>query len=178
MDHFDDLPVDPDLLDPGTLDQSPPFVRAHRHRPTIASLVRGRWDIVLVIALGGACGGGLRWLVNELVPHTSSQFPWSTFVENVTGCLALGALLVLVLEVWTPSKYVRPFWGVGVLGGYTTFSAYTAETAGLLREGMPATALLYLFGSVAAGLAATWIAMTSVRVLMVRPRGEGRRRSA
>jgi CrcB protein len=147
-------------------------------QPTVAGLLRGRWDLVAVIALGGACGGALRWLVGSLVPPVPGQFPWATFVENVSGCLALGALIVLMLEVWAPSRYVRPFLGVGVLGGYTTFSAYTAETAGLLREGASATALIYLFGSVAAGLVATWFAMTVTRALVAGPRGDGGRRTA
>jgi CrcB protein len=148
---FDDLPVDPET--PGPL----------APRATLASLVAGRWDVLAVIAAGGAIGGGLRWLLNSALPHQPDQFPWSTFVENVSGCLAIGVLVTFVVEVWAPSRYVRPFWGVGVLGGYTTFSAYTTETTGLLREGASATALVYLFGSVAAGLLATVAGMWAAR---------------
>ena len=161
-----ELPVDPDVLDP---DRSSPFPAGARRSHT------RRWDVALVVSAGGAVGGAARWLVNQVWPASSGAFPWSTFVENVTGCLLLAALLVFLLDVWSPGRYLRPFWGIGVLGGYTTFSTYTADTAGLLRAGHTPVALLYLFGTLAAGLAATWIGMAAVRGLVVRPRTERRR---
>ena len=145
--------------------------------PSVPDLLRGRWDVVAVVALGGACGGALRWLVGSILPVAPGGFPWATFVENVTGCLALGVLIVLLLEVWAPSRYLRPFLGVGLLGGYTTFSAYTVEAVGLARADAAPMALLYLFGSVAVGLAAVWIGMTVTRGVAVRASGDGRRRA-
>lgn len=121
------------------------------------------WDIALVVAAGGAVGGGARHLVSSLIPHQG--WPWNTFVENVVGCLLLGVLMVLLLEVWRPRKYTRPFLGVGVLGGFTTFSAFTVETHGLLAEGRGVAAMTYVFGSVACGLLATWIGITVTRRL-------------
>lgn len=121
------------------------------------------WDVLLVIAAGGAIGGGARYLVSQIVAHQS--WPWNTFVENVLGCLLLGALMVLLLEVLSPHRYARPFLGVGVLGGFTTFSAYTVETHGLLVQGRGVAALAYLFGSVACGLLATWLGMSLTRRL-------------
>jgi fluoride exporter len=171
MDHFDDLPVDPDVL----VDAHASLAAGPPHPATVRELVHGRWDVVAVIALGGAVGGGARWLLAQALPHTGTGFPWSTFVENVSGCLLLGALMVLVVEVWRPTRLVRPFWGVGVLGGYTTFSTFTAETAGLLRADAAPLGLAYLFGSVAAGLAASWLGLVLVRGLMVRPRDGGPR---
>jgi CrcB protein len=140
-----DLPVDPDV--------SPFAVRGTR-APT--------WDIVLAIAAGGAIGGAARHLVNLGVPHEG--FPWSTFVENVAGCFLLGALMVFLLDVWPPHRYLRPFLGVGVLGGFTTFSAYTSETRALLLDGRAPEGLAYLFGSVILGLLATWLGITSARM--------------
>ncbi len=139
-------PVDPDA--------SPFDVKVHGQRV---------WDLVLVIAAGGALGGALRYLVNEAVP--ASGFPWATFIENVTGCFLLGALMVYLLDVWSPNRYLRPFLAVGVLGGFTTFSAYTVETRALLAEGRGPAALAYLFGSLLAGLAGTWLGITAARVL-------------
>lgn len=158
MDQFGDLPTDPDTAD--TRPPGPPGVR---------DLLRGNVDIVVAIALGGAIGGGARWLLGQALPHDPGGFPWSTFIENVSGCLLLGALLVLVTEVWAPSRYTRPFLGVGVLGGYTTFSTYAAEIHELMRAGNGPLALAYLFGTVAAGLMAAWLGMTLVRILIVRP---------
>ena len=121
------------------------------------------WDVVLVIAAGGAVGGGARYLVSSVVGH--QNWPWNTFVENVLGCLLLGVLMVLLLEVLQPHRYARPFLGVGVLGGFTTFSAYTVETHGLLVAGHGIAALVYFFGSVGCGLMATWCGMALTRRL-------------
>jgi CrcB protein len=123
------------------------------------------WDVAVAVACGGALGGAARYGLNTLFPHSPDQFPVSTFVENVVGCLLLGALMVFLLEVWPPRRYLRPFLGVGVLGGFTTFSAYTSEIRGLVQEGEVPVALLYLFGSVAAGLAAVWTGSTLARAV-------------
>jgi len=120
---------------------------ARRHR---------RWDVAVVIGAGGAVGGGLRWALNQAWPITPGHFPWATFIENVTGCLVLGALMVFLLDVWRPSLYARPFLGIGVLGGFTTFSTYTADTSALLRAGQVPMALTYFFGTLVVALAATW----------------------
>jgi CrcB protein len=134
------LPLDPDL-------PSETEAGGRVDRPT--------WDIAGVVAAGGALGGLARYGVNEALPHSLTGFPWSTFLENVSGCALLGALMVYLLEVRAPSRYLRPFLGVGVLGGFTTFSAYTAEARGLLQVDHPALAVAYLGASLAAGLAAT-----------------------
>lgn len=119
------------------------------------------WDLLLVIAAGGAIGGGARYLLGVVIPHDT--FPWSTLLANLVGCLLIGALMVLLLEVWPPHRYARPFLAVGILGGFTTFSAYAVETRELLAAGRGPAALAYLFGSVALGLAATWLGMTAAR---------------
>lgn len=122
-----------------------------------------RWDIALVIAAGGAIGGGARWTMNEVWRTSENGFPWSTFVVNVSGCLLLGIIMVFLLDVWAPHRYARPFLGIGVLGGFTTFSTYTVDTATLLRAGHAATAFAYLFGTVAVGLIATWTGIALAR---------------
>lgn len=142
----EELPVDPDAS---------PFRSRSRRGPA--------WDVVLVIAAGGAIGGAGRYLLNVALP--TAGFPWSTFVENVLGCFLLGGLMVFLLDVWPPRRYLRPFLGVGVLGGFTTFSAYTSETRDLLLTDRAPTALVYLFGSVLLGLIATWAGITAARYL-------------
>ncbi|HQR80328.1 MAG TPA: CrcB family protein [Actinomycetota bacterium] len=121
------------------------------------------WDVPLVIAAGGALGGGARELLNLGLP--GAGFPWATLIANVTGCFLLGLLMVFLLEVWRPGRYLRPFLGVGVLGGFTTFSAYTAETRHLLTDGRVPLGLGYFFGSVLAGLIATWLGVGSGRFI-------------
>ena len=142
------LPVDPDV--------SPFDVEA----PHAAERT---WDVLLAIAAGGAIGGAGRYLLNTAVGPT--LFPWSTFVENVTGCFLLGVLMVFLLDVWPPSRYLRPFLAVGVMGGFTTFSAYTSDTRALLLDGQVALALTYLFASVAVGLVGVWLGIVLARAV-------------
>ena len=75
-------------------------------------------------------------------------------MENVSGGFALGVLMVLVGEKRPQSRYLRPFLGVGVLGGFTTWSAYMLDTRALVVADRTPLAAIYLFGTVVAGLAA------------------------
>jgi CrcB protein len=140
--------------EPGGFDSPCDVATPHRPQRT--------WDVVLAIAAGGALGGAARHLLGTVIPH--SGFPWATFAENVVGCLLLGALMVLLLEVWPPRRYAQPFLAVGVLGGFTTFSAYTSETRELLLDDRAPAALAYLFGSVALGLVAVWLGILLTRL--------------
>lgn len=134
-------------------------------RPDAASARPPAAELV-AIAVGGALGSAARWLLAELVPHQSGELPVSTWVANVTGAFALGALLALVVHRWPAQRLIRPFWGVGVLGGYTTFSTYMLETRALLEAGQPGRAGLYLFGTLVTGLAATWLGLGLGRALV------------
>jgi CrcB protein len=125
---------------------------------------RGQADVVAVIAAGGALGGLARWSLTHLLPQQGG-LPWATFIANVSGCLALGALMVVLLEVRPPGRYARPFAGVGLLGGFTTFSTYTSETRDLLLDGRAPLAMTYLFGTLLVCLAATWAGMALTRRL-------------
>lgn len=129
-------------------------------------------DVLAVISAGGALGSVGRWGVGELLPWSGTTFPWATFVVNVSGALALGVLMVFVLEVWRPHRYVRPFVGIGLLGGWTTFSTYALEARDLLASGRPATALAYVGGSLVAGLLAVWLGILAARLLAPSSREE------
>jgi fluoride exporter len=134
---------------------------------------RRRWDIVAVIALGGALGAVVRQLVSEALPHAARGFPFGTFVVNVSGCLLIGLLMVSIVEVWRPHRLVRPFLGIGLLGGYTTFSTYVVETRRLIQVGDPRVAFAYFGGTVVGALVAV-----QVGVLLARsPRAFLRRRA-
>jgi CrcB protein len=165
----DGEPVDPDVAD----DPAQPSAHA-----TVG--LRQRWDVLLVIAVGGALGSVSRWGVAAALPHDPARLPWSTWLVNVTGGLLLGALMVLVVDVWPPRRYVRPFLGVGVLGGYTTFSTYMLDVRTLLSHGEVASAFGYLLGTLLAGLLAVWagllLARLGVRGLERRPDRAGRSR--
>jgi CrcB protein len=76
--------------------------------------------------------------------------------------------MVFVVGVWSPSRYVRPFLGVGVLGGFTTFSTYMLDTRGLVVADAGALAAVYLFGSVVVGPVAVWLGIATARLSTAR----------
>ena len=123
------------------------------------------WDLLLAIALGGVVGAEARYGVALLLPHRPGEFAWSTLVVNVSGCLLIGALMVVLLEVLTPHRLVRPFLGVGVLGGYTTFSTFAMDAQELLLAHRPGAALLFVVLSLVLGAAAVWAATRATRRL-------------
>ncbi len=175
-----ELPVDPDVdrEDHGTVAATGPRRRAEPRQlwPRLRRALASRRDILGVIAVGGAIGSLGRWSLTVALPHQPDAFAWATFIANVSGCLLIGALMVFVTEVWPPSRYLRPFLGVGVLGGYTTFSTAMLDTRSLLVSGRPGLAGVYLFGSAAAGLIAVWVAIVAARTSVVLARRRRQRR--
>ncbi len=114
--------------------------------------VRAHTAEVLLVVVGGAIGSGMRYAVGRaLGPTAGATVPWHTFAVNVTGAFALGFMLVAAARCGWPGWW-RPFLGVGLLGGYTTFSAYSLEVAELAMHGAWATGVAYALGSVAAGV--------------------------
>lgn len=93
----------------------------------------------LLVALGGALGASGRFGVNLLAPWSGLGVPWGTLAINVLGSFAMGALFALSAE----NRPVLLFAGVGVLGGFTTFSAFSIETVRLMQRGDIGTAALY-----------------------------------
>jgi CrcB protein len=88
------------------------------------------------------------------VPHDPGRFPWSTLLTNVIGCFLIGVLMVLVIERWPQHRWVRPFFGTGILGGYTTFSTYAVDTRTLVAADRADLAAAYAIGTLALGLLA------------------------
>jgi CrcB protein len=101
-------------------------------------------DVLAVIAAGGVLGAEARYAVGVLLPHADGAWPWSTLLVNVSGCVLIGVLMVVIIELMYAHRLVRPFLGVGLLGGYTTFSTATVEALTLLSTGRPGIALAYL----------------------------------
>nr|WP_241248482.1 CrcB family protein [Nocardioides sp. KC13] len=132
--------------------------------------MREHGDLLAPIAAGGALGSLARWGLATALPHGDGAWPWATFLANVSGCLLLGVLMAFVLGPWSAvpfwGRYLRPFLGVGVLGGYTTFSTYELETFDLAGPA-PVLAMLYLLVSVVAGVGAAWLGLTLGRVVVL-----------
>ena len=127
--------------------------------------------MVAVIFVGGALGASARYGVAQLLHTETRSFPWATFWTNVSGSLVLGILLVLVLERFPPSRYLRPFMATGFLGAYTTYSTFAIETDVLVKDGHTATALAYVGASLVVGVAAVWVGMLVARLLPLSRRG-------
>lgn len=107
-----------------------------------------------LVGAGGALGGLARWSLTQVVPEPAGTFPWTTFAINVVGSFLLGLLVVGVVGRRGAPVWVRPALGTGLLGGFTTFSAYTHAVDVLVTGGAPGTALAYLLGSLVAGVVA------------------------
>jgi len=107
----------------------------------------------LAVSLGGILGANARYLVGVYVAERlGTAFPYGTFLINVSGSLVIGFFLTLAAERFSIDPVWRLFFATGFLGAYTTFSSYTFEAAQLIRDGAYGLALLYLFGSVLAGM--------------------------
>lgn len=128
-------------------------------------LIRTPWSVLGVISLGGALGALARYGLSYEFP-AGSGFPWATFGINVSGCFLIGILMVLVTDVWTEQRLVRPFLGVGVLGGFTTFSTYVVDIQRLVNTGAAVTALIYLVTTVLAALSAVYAGITLTRLVV------------
>jgi fluoride exporter len=135
-------------------------------------LAREHGAVLAVIAAGGGLGALARLGVAQLLPTRPGAFPWGTFGTNVAGCFAIGVLMVFVTETRSVHRLVRPFLGVGVLGGFTTFSTYAVETRNLLQPGSAPLAFCYLAGTVAAALAAVYAGVSLGRAVLPIDTGE------
>jgi len=119
--------------------------------------------VLAAISLGGALGAPARYGIAQAVDITPGTFPWGTFWINVSGSFALGFILVLVLERFPPTRYIRPFVATGFLGAYTTYSTFAVEGVLLARNGHWAIALAYAAASFAVGLFAVWVGILFAR---------------
>jgi fluoride exporter len=122
-----------------------------------------RWQVVAVIAAGGALGALSRHAIQAALPAGPGDFQWATFLVNLSGCLVIGVLMVAITEVWQPHPLVRPFLGVGVLGGYTTFSTYAVDVQRAFNAHAPVTGLAYLVATMLGALAAVTVGMWLAR---------------
>lgn len=115
----------------------------------------------LLICLGGALGTGARYLLSVWITRNAgSPFPYGTLAVNVIGSFLLGLVMQLSLSTPAVSADARLILGTGILGGFTTYSAFNYETLALLRPGTWGTALSYvaatLFLCLAAGALGIW----------------------
>ena len=129
---------------------------------------RSRGDVAMLatIAAGGATGAAARYLIGQGWPTVAGAFPASTLGINVLGCALIGVLMVLITEVWSRQRLIRPFLGTGVLGGFTTFSTYTVDIQRLVAGAHVDIALFYLVLTPVGALLAVWVSATATRRLV------------
>lgn len=115
------------------------------------------------IAVGGAIGAVSRIWIGKHLTTADDSWPWATFIINVTGSFALAYFATRLQERLPQSTYRRPLLGTGFCGAYTTFSTVQVELLKIVEAHRYGLAVGYALVSVAAGLAAIWIATTIVR---------------
>jgi CrcB protein len=143
-------PVDPDV---------DLHVPAQRRARAIDPAVLG------VIAVGGVLGAEARFALERWFGTGDGAWPLATFGINLSGSLLLGALMVVLTELTSAHRLVRPFLGVGVLGGYTTFSTAMVEVPELMGAGRPGLALAYLVASAIGALLAAALGAAAARAV-------------
>src|SRR5438105_14218785 len=122
-------------------------------------------DVVADIAVGGALGAPARYEVSQLIHVAPDSFPWATFATNLSGAFVLGLFLTFVIERLPRTRYLRPFFAIGFLGAFTTFSTMAVETVTLVKDGRAGLGIGYACVSVAAGLAVAYAGIVTARAV-------------
>jgi fluoride exporter len=120
---------------------------------------------LLLVMSGGAIGAGLRYGLSRAMPFAGVGWPWATFAANVLGGFAMGVLAAWVVRGDNSAEALRLFVGVGVLGGFTTFSAFSLEIVRMLERGQMALAAGYAAASVLLAIGALFAGMTAAKVI-------------
>jgi CrcB protein len=125
------------------------------------------WQAALWVAIGGAIGSVLRWGTVALAAEFFGiGFPWGTLIVNLAGSFAIGIVAGLALAgVPSVTPAVRLFVATGILGGFTTFSAFSLDAVNMSREGDGSLALTYVASSVVLGVAAAYAGIIVVRAI-------------
>jgi len=127
-----------------------------------------KWENIamsyLLVFFGGGLGATLRHLVNVSCARClGTAFPWGTFIINITGSTAMGLIAGYLAFKGEASQHWRLFVMTGILGGYTTFSAFSLDAALLYERGELGLAALYVVGSVALSIAGLFGGLALVR---------------
>lgn len=126
-------------------------------------MIPSLWPVFFV-AVGGAIGAGLRFLLSSFVAHTwESYFPLGTLLVNVLGCLLIGFLVARGLDSSVWSNW-RLFLVVGMGGAFTTFSSFSLETLNLMNDGLYGFALLNVASNLFLCLLAAWLGTVLARL--------------
>jgi CrcB protein len=119
---------------------------------------------ILLVAIGGSIGASARHVVNIVSAKLFGiGFPWGTLAVNVVGCFAMGVLIEVLARRFNASNELRLFIATGILGGFTTFSAFSLDFAVLWERGAAAAAVGYVLASVIGSLASVFLGLWLAR---------------
>ena len=123
--------------------------------------------LLIMAAMGGALGAAARYAVNVgAVRLFGHGFPWGTLIVNVVGCLMMGLLIEAIAQKYSTSLEVRTFLTTGVLGGLTTFSAFSLDFATLVERKAHLLAAVYMAASVGLSVLALFAGLAIMRAVM------------
>jgi CrcB protein len=124
------------------------------------------FNTIGVIAAGGALGAVMRHGVNLLsYKLAGDNFPWGTLAVNVVGSFAMGLFIAIFAHMWQPSQDMKLFLTTGILGGFTTFSAFSLDAVMLYERGALLPALAYVLASVIISISALFAGLALVRAV-------------
>jgi len=122
--------------------------------------------LLILATVGGGIGAGLRYLVQiAMMRWLGAGFPWWTFAINIVGSFAMGVVVTLVVAKFGNSADMRTFLATGILGGFTTFSAFSLDVANLIETKQTAAAAFYVAGSVGLSILALYAGFALAKAL-------------
>ena len=125
------------------------------------------WTVVAAVAAGGAVGSAARYIVTVLVQRTfGTGFPWWTMSVNVIGSFIMGVIVTSIALRWSVGQVGQAFLMIGILGGFTTFSAFSLDVATLVERNATAAAGGYVLTSVVLSIGALFGGMALTRAVL------------
>ena len=122
---------------------------------------------LLLVAIGGAIGASLRHLSGiAALRLMGPAFPWGTLFVNIFGSLVMGVFIAWLVKRTGVSNEIRLFFATGILGGFTTFSAFSLDVANLVERGEMSGAVLYVLGSVLLSVLAVFMGLWFGRAML------------
>jgi fluoride exporter len=122
---------------------------------------------ILLVMAGGGIGAVLRFQLGRVLVSTPPAWPWGTFVANVLGGFVMGVLAAWLIRVGQAGETMRLLIGVGLLGGFTTFSAFSLDMMRMIEGGAVGLALVYALASVVLALLALFAGLALTKGVMV-----------
>ena len=125
------------------------------------------WAVVAAVAAGGAIGSAARYILSVAIQRLfGTDFPWWTLSVNVIGSFLMGVIVTSVALRWSIGQTGQAFLTVGILGGFTTFSAFSLDVAALVERNASVAAGGYVLSSVILSIAALFAGMTVTRMVL------------